>query len=413
MDCKHQTVFVSMLICLTVCFAKLDGAVAGGLGTGGGDFTVPLFWNLVEGEIIPRLKELREQKNVLLSASQIDLLIARMDRKKTNVELSLKPLFLIKADGTRKPVDALNYPTRSKIQLFKTSWQSMVNMGVDMNHLIVHEFMGLEQINDQDGLSAKLFPPRRKPISFAADKVVCSVATKYVKVKARSWWVRDFPPQTSEVIQLSSPKKLNPNPQCSMVDSKTGQCLQYVADSRVKEGVLRLQVPFDDGDDPGRKYFIEASVYLVSDYYGHGTGAAAKDLFLRLPEFQVVWKLIEDRGTEGEVTLNMATSYTSQRNEYSDAVSLLQNLPMADFTDLLEKNGFMLRLVPYDGEVTDLFHSFNIVGFLESTGKEAGFENVEQRDAFILDRVLVGAKGNAIPFRIFVECSLLPDDGII
>lgn len=405
---KHLFSLIAALVALNcLCLAPAH-AGRGGMGSGGGNFTVPVFWVRVDREIRPRLVSLKTEKSPLLSAKQIDQLLALMTPRVTRVSLSTTQLYVTSKDGKQDPVDALNYPKLKRIVLHKETWQYKVNTGFDVNHLILHEFMGLAQINDEMGLSAKVIPPSQRSLDFASDEVRCQTAIKYIRVQNDSWQIRDMPETEEMKVKLSAPRSLNPNPKCGKVDPATKKCLQYVSDFKVREANVSIPVEFDKEDSFDGTYSVDASITLVSGYMNYGWGAAASTLFSQAPQFNIVWRLVHLDSNNQRRVLTIINDNVEKTDEFRDRATLTQQIPVPVFIETIEKNGFKLSLAPYGGEMTQPFHSYGIAGFLDQTAQNAGYTDHKQADRFIIDKVLGGAR-YSIPFRVWASCYLQVD----
>jgi hypothetical protein len=399
----------------------------GGMGSGGGNFTIPVFWQRVEEGLVPALHKYKTGERKLLGHQQIDKLLSLMKREIVKVELTNEQLFL-ERDSKKIPVDALNYPSKKLIQLHKPIWQSKIDQGFSIDHLILHEFMGLAGIPDVDSsVSAKIIPPVRSPIAFESDKLKCTTVLKYVFVSDRhtrnkkmSWHVRDTAESDEFIVQLSPATKLNQKPKCHLKDEKTNTCVQYAEDYKIKTAEFQLPLEFyyprhvefmnDETDITDGEYFIEGSVHLISSYYGYGWGAAASTLFLRQPQLQMVWKLVHyDTKKNLRRILSQVSQETFETDEFRNTASLAVEFPVSTFTELLEKNGFRLSLIPSGGEVHRMFHSDNIVEFLTQTALSSGAKTQEEVDDFVMNKVLKGMPKNSLPFRAHGFCTLVAE----
>lgn len=390
-----------------VTFFALQG-FSGAKDGGGGSFTLASFWDQVNGQIIPKLKNLNHEKPHLLSEDQIQKLLTFMTPQKTTVTMKTEQIYVVKNEK-KIPVDAANYPSDTLIELYQPSWQYMTNSGSSINHLILHEFMGLAQINDEEHLSSKVFPPRRLPISFEAQKLSCETAVKYIKLNSDNWSIRDMPKVGKVSIKMSNAIRLNKNPKCVDVDTESKTCLRYANDYWIKKADVRIPVGFDSGDKPSGAYFIDATINILSSYYGYGIWGAADRLFLRNPLMHITWKLIYVDQQKEEKVLSILTSETEETDDFSNKTTLDQDIPVPEFIETLNRNGFQLSIMPYGREITTPFHSYNIAGFLSGTAQNAGYKDVKQADNFIIKKILKGIKGDALPFRIYAGCTLDPE----
>ncbi len=327
-----------------------------------------------------------------------------MSRNAVNITLIDEQLFLFK-DEKKIPVDAVNYPHRRQIDLHKQTWQYMINLGFDVNHLILHEFMGLAVISDVNGISSKLIPPSRSPLDFESNNLYCDAAVKYTKIQNDKWHIRDKPSGQKSSPQFSLPVRLNKNPNCALIDNEAKSCLKYANDYKTKTAKVRIPIEFDHGDFPGGSYSIDASINFVSSYYAYGWGAASRTAFLRKPQLQIIWELIYSNQGREQV-LGIFSQDTEKTDEFLDQASLVTNIPVPAFMEVLKANNYRFSLAPYQGEIASPFHSYSIAGFLEQTARDAGYTDEISADRFITQNILKGASGNAIPFRVYVQCTL-------
>lgn len=377
----------------------------GGKDGGGGTFSRALFWSTIREEIIPGLQS--SENRTLLTESERKTLIANMDPAVTKIEIVKEQLYVTE-DGKRVPVDAVNFASPKMIQLFDPSWQLQVSSNMDIKHLILHEFMGVSKISDKNLISSQIFPPKRLPISFAANDLECEAAVKYIRVKDEGWYIRDMPPGKPIKVSLSQVKRLNPKPKCSYIDPQTSKCTQYAGDLQVKSAQVRIPVEFDKTDSSGSTYYIDGVINLLNSYYGYGWGAAASDTFKRPSKLEMFWKLVKVGENGAKQTLSVLTSSKSSTDDYSDRTTLAQDIPVSDFLDVLNSNGTQLSLAGYSGEVTSLFHSYNVAGFLESLADQSGLSDPSKRNKYIIETALKGMSGNALPFRVYTSCELIP-----
>lgn len=402
--------FKSLILSLSLAWAAffVSPAVAGTKDGGGGAFTIATFWEIVKTEIVPALKNLDQDKQKILSSEQVSKLLEYMQPKKTQVEMKLEQIYITK-NGKKIPVDAANYPSASLIELYQPSWQYQINSGMDIKHLILHEFMGVTKISDLDHVSSKIFPPRRLPIPFYAQKIVCESAVKYIRIKENNWYINDTPPIDPITFTLSKETRLNKNPKCVETDKETLTCIKYANDYWVKKAEVRIPIILGQNDNAGGTYYIEASINVLSSYYGYGWGAAMNTLFLRNPLMQIIWKLIYIENNRDRKTLTILTQEKYETDEFSNKTSLVESIPVPAFIETLNRNGFQLSAAPYKGEVTSLFHSYNIAGFLNETAISNGYNQRKEIDNYVVHKILKGMKGNSLPFRIDVSCTLKPD----
>lgn len=407
---KLITSFLFSASILLSAFSVTAKPPSGGKGAkdgGGGTFSEPMFWTIVRQEIIPGLKS--SEKSALLTEEQRKILVANMDPMVTKIEIKKEQLY-IRKDGIDVPVDAVNFSSPKRIQLFEPAWQLQVRSNMDIKHLILHEFMGVSKISDQSHISSQIFPPERLPISFSASELQCSSTVKYIRIKEQNWHIRDMPPIESIEATLSAVKQLNLKPKCADIDPETYKCRQYAQDFQVKSTQVQIPIKFDKGDSSGSTYHIDAVINLLNSYYSYGWGAAATTLFKRPSRFQIFWKLVRVGADGTKRTLSVMTSSTEETDSFSDRTTLGLDIPVSDFLDVINNNGFQLSIASYSGEITDLFHSYNVAGFLEDLAVQAGIPQGPQRNDYITHTVLKGMTGNALPFRINTECVLIPKE---
>lgn len=351
---------------------------------GGGNFTVPVFWEKVLTEIKPELESLKDEQ--ILTKIQVQKLLGLMD--KDSVEIRLSEIKLtIKEDDDEVPVDAINYPALRLIELDKTSWEYTVKQGHDVNYLILHEFLGLANIDDTNyKISSKILPPKRLNISFDSNQISCEVAGKFLfKTIDNDWLIRDMPESDTVVTVLSK-----------------SESKDNVA---IKTARVEMPVITDTEAQPDSKYSIVADIQLADTYKNHGWGDASNELFDNPAKLYITWRLLETQADGKVISLAIAQNSTSQTNEDRDFATLSENIPVSSFVEKLSQNGYTLRLASYKGEMTDMFHSYNIAGFLKHTAEVQGLKG-EEANSFIVNTVLKGFP-KAMPFRVWVGCKLL------
>lgn len=410
---QSSNVIASLLISISILLAAFSVTAAppargkGAKDGGGGTFSEPLFWTIVRQEIIPGLQN--SENRTLLTDKQRSVLIANMNPAVTKIEIKKEQLYIIK-NGKDIPVDAVNFSAPKRIQLFDPAWQLQVRSNMDIKHLILHEFMGVSKISDQSHISSQIFPPERLPIAFSASELECTSTVKYIRIKEQVWQIRDMPSIEPIKVSLSSVKRLNPKPKCADIDPVTYKCRQYAQDFQVKSAQVQIPIKFDNGDSSGSTYHIDAVINFLNSYYSYGWGGAATELSKRSSRLQVFWKLVRVDSDGTKRTLSVLTSSTEETDSFSDRTTLGLNIPVSDFLDVLNNNGFQLSIASYSGEITDLFHSYNVAGFLDSLAAQEGLPQGPKRDDFIIKTVLKGMPGNALPFRIYTSCVLIPNE---
>ncbi len=122
----------------------------------------------------------------------------------------------------------------------------------------------------------------------------------------------------------------------------------------------------------------------------------------------MVWKLVKVDAAGKQQTLSVVTGSKNTTDSFSDRTTLDQDIPVSDFLDILNTNGFQLAIAGYSGEITSLFHSYNIAGFLESLAGQSGSQDSSQRNNYVIHTALKGMSGNALPFRVYTSCELIP-----
>ena len=396
------------LMLLALLVLPLTGYAEG--TRGGGNFSIPLFWEKVEKNIIPELKSLKENGSKYLSKKDIDKLIGLMNKKKTKV-VETNEVLTIKVKGKKVPVDALNYPGRNFIELYKPTWNSRTQAEYSIDYLILHEFMGLAGLTDIDSeISVKVFPPSREPLDFSSDTIICNGKANYIKFDDQNWHIRS-PNRKYIEIKLSDGESINKNPKCGLEDTSTGECIKYVGDYKVKKAKGRIELDFDKDTKADKDYFIEVSANLRSSYYNFGYGGARNRLFNNDPQLYVSFKLkYFDKEKGRNVTAaNIIDSSDLRLNSLSKQHDVAGDIPVPVFEDALESNGFELGLAPYNGEMAGLYSNYNIAGYLQSIAEGSGAANV---DKYVVETVFNGysvqkdAKYSALPYLAFATCSL-------
>jgi hypothetical protein len=409
--CSVMTLLNGAPLCATEPGAK-DG--------GGGNFSIPMIWNQIEVSIAPSLKRLKATGSEQLSPEDIDALLALMSEKVTTIVETNETLTVV-LNGKEEPVDAKNFPDNKLIKLFKPTWTHMVHNGFSIAYLILHEFMGLARIPDRDSkVSRKIFPPEKEPLDFDSTQVVCEANIKYVKFNSQRWYVRD--PESHRItIPLSKEHFKSGSPKCVINSSDGKECLRYAGDYRVKTGRGTLQLAFDEDTGASRNYSVTFKIHLISDYFGFGWGAAADVLDIRNPHLSVVFDVTSSGESLAGKTLSQVSMETSERTRWGKlSLGVVESqFPLSIFNEVIESNDYMLGIHPFDGELTHMYHSYNIAGFLEEVIKDAGFqatkEDLANRNKYVAENVFRGYEimrdrnyeYEGLPFRIYAGCRLL------
>jgi hypothetical protein len=273
--------------------------------------------------------------------------------------------------------------------------------------------MGVAEIDDLNGaISTKIFPPRKRPISFESDQIECDGGIKYVRIKGQSWYIRDLPYYPSEnknlKLQFGQPEAMTPNPKCGETDPKSGQCRRYVDDAKVKHAVLDFPLKLEGDDQATGDYALHVDLYLTSEYYHYGIWGAAHSLFLDQAHFQAAWRLrYTDRATGRVQTMSLMESDADKRDDFNIRTSLNVDMPIAELIDLVEHNGFTWSVQMSGGEMSTPFHSYNVAGLLQKWSIDAGAKTDKDVDNYVVNTVLRGAPANSLPFRVAFGCTLI------
>ncbi|MES2769984.1 MAG: hypothetical protein V4596_12635 [Bdellovibrionota bacterium] len=357
---------------------------------GGGNFTTALFWEKALSEIKPKLESLEDE--TIISKEDKENLIKLIDKNIVEVRLTEEPLYIVK-DNESIPVDAVNYPAQKLIELYKPVWMDMVKDGYVVNYLILHEFLGLAKIDDTNyKVSAEIMPAVKMKISFSSNQVSCRVSGKFLFYDEKEWLIRDMPESEPVVKKFSEQQSVN-------------NASYNKNDISIKAMRMDLPVVTDTQAQPDSEYYVVVDIQLVNSYKHRGIWDAFNEFFHEPAKLNITWRLLE-KFPNGKIgSLAIAQSSTSTTDEMSDGATLSENIPVSSFAEKLSQNGFTLGLAPHKGEMSSMFHSYNIAGFLQQTASSQGLKG-EAANLFVINKVLKGFP-KAMPFRVWVSCSLL------
>jgi hypothetical protein len=132
-------------------FALGFNSSAGGIDAGGGDAYAAEFVGLAH-QLVDMATELEHSP---VDADQLKAAI---------LETEIQTLDRVFLNGIEK--DAINYPSRQLIELSRSRWDDIKDDVVRRYRLVLHEYLGILKINDEDyQISSKFLSSLRKPLA--------------------------------------------------------------------------------------------------------------------------------------------------------------------------------------------------------------------------------------------------------
>ena len=375
------------------------GSIQGG---GGGTFTLSVFWALVR-QVETSLQD--DTFTNVLSADQLKSVRSLMQKGVVRIEYGVPPLFVVNKDGKRVKVDAINYPNDKKIVIDQKAWDQNFTSGLEMRHLVLHEFLGLAGIDDSEyRISQRYFPPGLTEIPYDMNKLNCSLSyTMGFRLKP------DFYIDSGDKsFEVSFGKSTSVAKQGEKFCVKQGKdqaiCGQKGLSSQAKLAEFHQLLDWNRPEDTKlTQYAVHGWVQLTNGSYSYGSGAASKERFYEPGSLTLIAKLIiSENGHWRDIALSQTVLQRFQaKKQISVDVDLLHPAALAKITE----QGLPFKTADNAPAGSDVLGRYNLWPLLMEIAKAKGVKNEKDARRFFGENLFSSLPEN-FPFSANVGCYL-------
>ncbi len=390
------SLFILLTVSLTTYSSFAQGVISGG---GGGDFDLALFWSYVH-DIKTNLTPERVQSN-LLTREDLEKLKEIMTPQQTNVKMQDEPLFILNDKGERISVGAVNIPDKKEILLHRPTWRNHYLSRLEIRHLILHEFLGLREIDDTGyRISQKVFYPVRPVLQFEETEAGCSIHTWVMlkmkdSIEFRSMYPEGTPGSGAVRMSFGAVKERRVGRSRLLRQFKVANA----------SGKLRTGWEHDAMNDSlAPEFTYKVDYTLESSFQANGSYGASGSHFGYPPSASVVFTLLSQKTGEEKKIRAMQSWHFDSRESAQEINARVHLLDTAFAQKLLELN------IPIELSRNSIHHTDdgatgieNIVTFLIDWAKSKGAKNMSEADELINDQILK-PMGGITPVLTKVSC---------
>jgi len=255
---------------------KFNGTVD---GAGGGDYYEQLFWALAD-EIKFRLKYVSTADP--LTEEQITKVKNLIDKEIVDLSFPKRPLHIV-IDKKEFEVSAINVKARNgnkaKIFINFDQLKNFFSSTLEVRSLILHEFLGLADIDDTNySVSSHYFPPNKYPVLQNYISFFCRYEGQAIVLKNQDFHLKklmiffnpdlaNFEESQKEFLKKLTAKFNLPNKNKSVFNTKYN-----LKPGEYKTATLTIPIVIDE-EQLESKYFLRITVKILSGQNDIGFGA--------------------------------------------------------------------------------------------------------------------------------------------
>lgn len=390
-----------MLIFLTTenAFALTGGgSIQGG---GGGNFSAALFWRYTD-DIKSRLDEKAFASP--LTPQQRESILALLDDSVVQLKTSEKPLFVKDERGVDTQVDAVNFPDEKIIILYVPAWQRFFSSGLEIRHLILHEFLGLARVADiRYSISSRIFVPMNNPIPFQWNKVICGVQGYLLYHSPTRYNMQQTFGDGHRPARDASPTVVFPKPiRMGLTEGKDQSRM-------IKRASMKLDFNINEKYWENPPVLPQLSVQLDfifgADFQNYGWGGAANGTFSNNSDFSLLAQVTTtDPNTKASSVL---MAHLHEADKLDSDGNLAMNFTMINPQLLGALSNAGIRIQPAASAPVGqyLFNAHNVSALLQDYARAHGAQGDKEIDAYLAKTIFKNLPA-ATPIYISVECHL-------
>jgi hypothetical protein len=388
--------------------SSLSGSIQGG---GGGVFSVSLFWHYVD-----QIKSVLNESNFTRAMTEREYEKLKLLMNPTMVQLIVQKhqLFVKDEGGADKPVDAVNIPGKKTIVLFEPAWNSHFASGLEIRHLILHEFLGLAEIDDSGyKVSSKYFFPSLRPIPFKWNNLSCSVSGYFLYHSVDYYqiiYANTALGDELEVVKSFPEPKLVGKVQsfCQDLNDHSENCNHRDMRRPTKKLTLmpefKFQKDFWAVQPVLPRIFAKIDVIFGGDFQSYGWGAAAQKTFSQNADVSFIGQIVsmDKSGKKTIIAVELDRLYGMDK---SGKVSSGLHLINPEILNLLINAGIDLQPAMKSTAGVHLLSAQNISDLFSDYARSMGARSEKESDR-ILSKNIFKDLQPVVPVYVDVLCSI-------